>query len=598
VTPLARAVFGVLVLATFAAFFVAQQLKSQPAVVDSVTAFPLFSPNQDGRLDRARVAFRLKRDDTVTATVIDEEADEVRTLLDGEDVARRTHVRLAWDGRTDEGTTAPDGIYRIRLGLRREGRTLTLQRDIELDTTPPQPRVLAIGPEEGDGPELLPRRDGAPAEISLRAPGRRVEVDVWRTDRGPRRVARLDVPDELEDEEATVTWDATRRGRRVAPGTYAVVVRSRDPAGNIGSNAPRPFRLRPGLRLPDPAGITVRPLAAQPPLVGVRGGRTTEVGVDSRGAPWRWSLRRVGAPEPVRRGRHTSGGSFAVRVPDGRSGLFLYEVATRRRAVRVPLAVDDRARHPVLVVLPATTWQGRNAVDDDGDGLPDTLELGGPVALNRVLAGDGLPVGVSEREAPLLAHLDRGGMRYDLTTDVALAGGVGPQLDGHQGVLLAGDTVWLTDDVRRRLRSFTASGGTLVSTGTGSLRRTVEQTATELRDPSAPAAQDAFGARLGDVRRRAVDLSILDDDPGLQLFAGGPGLFPGVPSWEPTTAVGGEAEAVSTAVTPDGTPVVVAARFGDGLVVRPGMPAFASRLSRDRATAELMGRMWTLLSEG
>ena len=38
-----------------------------------------------------------------------------------------------------------------------------------------------------------------------------------------------------------------------------------------------------------------------------------------------------------------------------------------------------------LVVLPALTWQGVNPVDDTGDGLPNTLRAGTPVALDRPL---------------------------------------------------------------------------------------------------------------------------------------------------------------------------------------------------------------------
>jgi hypothetical protein len=289
-----------------------------------------------------------------------------------------------------------------------------------------------------------------------------------------------------------------------------------------------------------------------------------------------------------------------VRPPNGKSGLFLYEVNTRDRQARVPLAVDDRKDNRVLVVLPATTWQGRNPVDDDGDGLPNTLEGGGPVRLARVFARDGLPQGLTEDEGPLLAHLDRTGLRYDLTTDVALAVGRGPQLEGHRGVLLAGDTVWLTSDVRRRLRAFAAGRRhTVVSLGTDSLRREVEQTRDALTDPTLPDRADLFGARLGPVRERTVDLSILEDDPALQLFAGGEGLFAGVERWEPTTDVGGEARALATAVAPpDNTPVIVAVRYGRGLVIRTGIPGFATRLSTDVESQELLGRIWTLLRTG
>jgi flagellar hook assembly protein FlgD len=595
VTRLAAGVFAALVVATFAAFLVAQRLKNEPSVVQRVMGARVFSPNHDSRFDRMRVSFTLSESDEVRAAVIDDEGDVVATIAEDLKITKWRQARVSWDGRTDDGARAPDGRYRIRLTLERQGRTVTVRRGIRLDTTPPRPRVVDIGPEIGPGPELLPRRDGVPAQIRFKATGRRVELEVWRTDRGPRLVRTLE-----PGENGTATWDGRNDdGRRLAPGTFAVVVRSRDRAGNIGSNAPRPLRLRRGVRIAGRAGITIRYLGLQPPLVPIRAGKTADVGVDSRGAPWNWTLRRVGSPLLSRRGRHSSGGAFRVHPPNGKSGLFLYEVRTRARSAKVPIPVDDRPDNRVLVVLPATTWQGRNPVDDDGDGVPNTLDLGGPVRLDRVFARDGLPQGLTESEAPLLAHLDRSGLRYDLTTDVALAVRRGPQIEGHRGVLLAGDTVWMTSDVRRRLRAFAAARGhTVVSLGTDSLRREVEQTGGRLLRPGAPERTDLFGARLAEVRDRKVDLTIREDDPRLQLFAGGEGLFTGVPAWEPTIDVGAEARALSTAGVAGEPPVIVAARYGQGLVIRPGIPGFATRLSHDVESQELFGRMWTLLKTG
>jgi hypothetical protein len=387
----------------------------------------------------------------------------------------------------------------------------------------------------------------------------------------------------------------------VGGGVYAVVVRSRDQAGNIGISVPeavlegRPPR---GRALPGRGGITVRYLAAQPPVLPTAAGRPFTVFVDARGQTYNWSLRRVGAARPVRRSRRGTGGPLVRRSPAGVSGLFLFEARTRTRATRVPVPVDDRRANRVLVVLPATTWNGRNPVDDDGDGLANTLELGLPVRLERVLAGDGLPRGVAENEAPLLAHLDREGLRYDLTTDVALAVGRGPQLKGHRGVLLAGDAVWLVEDVRRSLRGFVARGGVLASMGTGSLRSEVRQTSDRLLDPTPLAPADLFGARLAAVRRRTVDLVNRDDDPRIQLFAGEEGLFPAVRAWEATADPGREAEPFAAAVTPEDEVVIVGARYGEGLVLRPGIPGFATRLSGDPASRELLGRIWTLLRTG
>jgi hypothetical protein len=333
-------------------------------------------------------------------------------------------------------------------------------------------------------------------------------------------------------------------------------------------------------------------------MVPTRAGGEFAVAVDARGATFNWSLRKVGEANPAKHSRRATGGPFRRVAPRGESGLYLFAARTRTRAVQVPVAVDDRRDNRVLVVLPATTWQGRNQVDDDGDGLPNTLDLGVPVRLNRVFAGDGLPAGLEDNEGPLLARLHRDGRSFDLTTDVALAGGAGPQIAGHRGVLLAGDTRWLTEAVRGQLRTFVARGGTLVSLGTGSLRSEVRQTQKRLLEPTPLAREDLFGARIDPVRRRPTDLSILGDDPRVQLFAGEEGLFPGVEAWEATRDAGAEARMLSAAGTPDGREVIVAARFGKGLVLRTGIPGFATRLSTDTASAELLGRMWTLLRVG
>src|SRR5690606_11801093 len=124
-----------------------------------------------------------------------------------------------------------------------------------------------------------------------------------------------------------------------------------------------------------------------------------------------------------------------------------------------------------LVVLPMMTWQGRNPVDDDGDGRPDLLDYNLPARLYRDMGGGGLPQGFAGGEAPVLMWLDRERRRYDITTDVALLAGEGRDLRAYKGVLIPGDARWLPAAVRRKLQAFVRRGGTLVSLGTDSLRR-------------------------------------------------------------------------------------------------------------------------------
>ncbi len=592
---LARAAFAVLVCATFGAFFVAQELKSTPPVLQELTVTPFFSPNRDGRFDRARVSFVVKRTDDVTARVIDPDGDTVRELIDGRRVAGGRRVRLRWAGTDEDGRPVPDATYRIRVNLRRQGRSVTLPRNVVKDTTPPRVVVTSIGPEGGrPRPELLPRTDRRPVIVRFQAPGRRKQLLVFRTDVSPPRPV-FPKPVALPDDAKSWEWDGTVAGRRVASGTYLVTVGSRDRAGNIGFSVPPPPRPRYGAPYPGRGGITVRYLTAQSSVLPAGAGERGQVAVDSVDADFTWTVRRVGEQGVRSRGRGTRSRVVGFRAPGGKSGLYLFTVRTRTRAVFAPVVVQSQEQSPVLVVLPATTWQGRNPADDDGDGRADTLNAGLGVRLARPYAGDGLPDQIPRHEALLLAHLDREGHRYDLTTDVALAQGTGPRLGGHAGVILAGDTRWLAGNVARALRRYVRGGGRVVSVGTGSLRRTVQLTPRgRAVAPTPPTTRDLFGSRLRSlVREPAVLTNVVDD---IELFAGTEGQFSNIAAFEETLDAGAGARVVAAAATAEGQRnVIVATQVGKGLVIRPGLPDFSARLRDDTELAGLMERLWTLL---
>ena len=122
----------------------------------------------------------------------------------------------------------------------------------------------------------------------------------------------------------------------------------------------------------------------------------------------------------------------------------------------------------MLVVLPALTWQGVNPVDDTGDGLPNTLDAGRSVGLDRPLVR-GLPPDLAA-EASLLAELRRERHAVDLTTDLALIQGTGPSLASHHGVILAGSERWVTPLLAQALRGSVARGATVLVLGPDSLR--------------------------------------------------------------------------------------------------------------------------------
>ncbi len=610
-SALSRAVFAALVVATFGAFFVAQRLKNEPTVIQNFYRLKVFSPNSDGRLDRTKFTFLLKQADDVDVDVVNAAGDVVRSLAEDRTLRPYRALDLPWDGTDDDGGPVPDGVYRARVTLRREGRSIVVLKSVRKDTAPPRPRVLSIGPESKEAAEILPTRGGGPARIRFDAPGsqapgkrrKRTRVTIWRTDGAvPDRVTSSGAAG-LSDDATTWEWDGAVNGRRVRPGTYLAVVESRDEAGNVGfSVAMRDGvpRLDFGRKLPRRAGITVRYLSAQPPSNPVIAGEPTDVFIDARGEPWRYTLRRVGETGVIR--RSTDSGTrprLRLRAPPA-TGVYLLEVRTRTRKTRVPIVVQ--ANVPVgrvLVVLPWITWQGRNRVDDDGDGRPNTLEAGVGVRADRLFAGDGLPVDFAIREAPVLSFLDRTRRDYDLTTDLALARGAGPKLDEFTGVLIPGDARWLPARLGARLRRFARGGGTVVSLGTESLRRQVDlvgEGRQRLVRPTNATDADLFGAVLRPIERVAAELTVADDR--IELFAGDEGVFPNVTAYEATGRLDGGARLAADAVTPEGRPVIVGARTGRGLVVRTGIPDFAQRLTPRPESAALMNRLWVLLSRG
>jgi len=610
VNRLVGAVFAVLVAATFGAFFVAQRLKASPAVIGEFRRDPFFSPNRDGRYDRATVRFEIRKRDRVTLAVVDADGDEVRELIGGQTFLPYREIRARWDGLDGDGERVPDGTYRYRITLPDQGRNVVMPESVRLDTTPPRVRVTAIGPvpDKAPRPELLPVPGGAPAVVHFRAPGRekssKKRILLFKTAPGPARAVGKPIP--LPDEATEWSWNGrTASGRPVSPGTYLVAVQARDIAGNIGTSPALDARGLPaatyGAPLPGRGGITVRYLAVQPPTRPVRAGQPVSFGVDARGERWAWSVRRVGSNEVVgrSRGARTRGGVFRLTAPGHESGVYLLQVRTRTRQVTVPFAVQGAESRPVLVVLPTMTWQGRNSVDDDGDGLPNVLDRGLPVRLGRVLAGDGLPAGFAQRDGPLLAWLARTGRRFDVTTDVALAAGVAPRLDGHKGVLLPSDTRWLPRALQQRLRGFVRAGGTLATLGLDSLRRQVDVTPRgRLVHPTPPAPTDLFGARLGALQRLGAPVTLTEAADRIELFAGTDGLFRGWRMLEPLAAPGDQGRLVSSAVTEAGRAGISAVRFGQGLVLRFGVPELPTRLTRDETDppTALMARTWTLLS--
>ena len=111
-------------------------------------------------------------------------------------------------------------------------------------------------------------------------------------------------------------------------------------AGNLGT-APAVLPPVPGQVRGKP-GITVRELAAQPPVVAVRAGERVAFDVDARDRAYRWDVRRVGGRK-VEEGRAAAGKrTLVLRSPRGASGVYLLQVRSGSSRTRVPFLVQSR----------------------------------------------------------------------------------------------------------------------------------------------------------------------------------------------------------------------------------------------------------------
>jgi hypothetical protein len=309
------------------------------------------------------------------------------------------------------------------------------------------------------------------------------------------------------------------------------------------------------------------------------------------GRRYRWQVRRLGSGRPVARGSSRAG-RLAVRAPGGRSGVAFLEIRAGRHRYQVPFAVDAGRRRGVLVVLPAATWQARNPYDADGDGFPDVLPAQRRVSLRRPFLGSGLPPGFAAREAPVLLFLERVGLDYDLTTDLALASGGTAPLDRYSGVLFPAAPLYIPRRVPAVLRSYVRVGGRVAWIGVGGMRRTTRVEGSRLGDPSPRREANVFGERIRSAEGGTV--AVLSDRIG--FFRGiGPEFGP-FPLLEEALAPPPSGRTLAAAGREAGRPNLVVYRLPGGVVARMGAGGFGASLASSPADRRIMRRLWTLLS--
>jgi hypothetical protein len=210
----------VLLGATAAAFAVTERLKLERSPITGTQVDRVFSPVCDCTRDVAVISFVLRRRETVTLDVLDKQGRSIRTIVrKRREPAGR--VDYAWDGRDNLDRVVPEGVYRPRVQLERNGRTIVLPNPIRVDTTAPVITLVRVFPRvfspDGDG-----RRDRVTATYRINERGRAVMlVD-----------ARQRVLSKFPQLEGKLVWFGRVEGRTVAPGTYEIRLRAVDRAGN------------------------------------------------------------------------------------------------------------------------------------------------------------------------------------------------------------------------------------------------------------------------------------------------------------------------------------------------------------------------------
>lgn len=220
---MARIASTLLVLAllggTAIAFAITETRKLQPTPILGTRVEKVFSPVCECDDAVAEIAFRVRKQDTVS-TVIVRDGDVVRRLGEIEALAGET-VEFVWDGLDDNGGLLPEGDYRPRVHLRRARRTIELPNTIRLDSTPPEVELVAVRPAVFS-PDGDRRGDRISVSFKSSEPAR-----AFLYVNGRQRVA-----SRFPRTEDKLVWFGKIKGKAVRPGTYRLAVEVVDQAGN------------------------------------------------------------------------------------------------------------------------------------------------------------------------------------------------------------------------------------------------------------------------------------------------------------------------------------------------------------------------------
>lgn len=298
--------------ATAAAFAVTERLKLERSPITGTRVDRVFSPVCECARDVAVISFVLRSSGSVTVQLLDSGGDRVRTLVRDRDEGRG-RVSYTWDGRDDLERIVEDGVYRPRVLLEENGRTIVLPNPIRVDTRAPRIRLLRVFPRifspDGDG-----RRDRIVARYEIDEAARAMMlVD------GRRRVL-----SKFRETAGQLVWFGRVNGRAVRPGTHEIRLRAFDRAGNRDSSR----RAVP---------VVVRFVELRRDRVEVVAGRRFSIGVSTDALTYRWIF--AGNKGTARRR------NLVLRAPET-PGEYRVIVTVRGRADSAEVVVTEPPDEP------------------------------------------------------------------------------------------------------------------------------------------------------------------------------------------------------------------------------------------------------------
>jgi hypothetical protein len=274
---------------TAAAFAVTEGLKLEKSSITNTVVDKVVAPDSSTHAI-ASISFTLRKPDRLTVEVVNGNGEVIRTLARAQQAGRGTQ-QFKWNGRDNSRRVVPDGVYKPRVHLAREHRTIALPNSIRMDATPPLIKLVSVRPlvfsPDGDFKHDLVRiryLTNEKAQAILYVDGdRRTLVNRLV------RVGKLD-------------WGG-KAARKLAAGPHRLRLRAIDSAGNL-SNPTRAVVVR------------VRYISLQRHVFHVKSGARFSVRVLTDAKRYSWHLGKLGnvAHKQVLRLRAGQPGTYRLVV--------------------------------------------------------------------------------------------------------------------------------------------------------------------------------------------------------------------------------------------------------------------------------------------